>query len=212
MFFKPVEYINIMNEHYFTENPESKFIVKKLNAVLRGIKMEFYNAAGLFSVKKLDIGTELLINKCIIFKDQAVLDLGCGCGIVGLALKLYEPSLKLTFSDINQRAIEITRKNLKMHNLIAKTVQSNIFDKINYCFDNIILNPPQTAGKNICFKMIKDSKEHLNNNGLLQIVARHNKGGKELSKKMLEVFNNVQSIGIKSGYRIYISFKKVIND
>ena len=49
---------------------------------------------------------------------------------------------------------------------------------------------------------------HLEENGNLQIVARHNKGGKELSKKMLEIFGNVKDIAKASGYRIYLSQKQ----
>ena len=40
---------------------------------------------------------------------------------------------------------------------------------------------------------------------LLQIVARHNKGGKTLMEKMDEVFGNVKDIAKKSGFRVYIS-------
>jgi 16S rRNA G1207 methylase RsmC len=55
--------------------------------------------------------------------------------------------------------------------------------------------------------MIEGSKSHLERNGLLQLVARHNKGGKDLSKKMNEVFGNVKETAKGSGYRIYVSEK-----
>ena len=41
--------------------------------------------------------------------------------------------------------------------------------------------------------------------GTLQIVARHNKGGKNLSEKMEEVFGNVKVLAKKRGYRVYLS-------
>ena len=94
-----------------------------------------------------------------------------------------------------------------MHKLKATIIQSDGFENIKNEFDTILLNPPQTTGKQLCFKLIEDSKKHLKNKGYLQIVARHNKGGIELSKKMLEVFNNVKDIAKASGYRIYISQK-----
>jgi 16S rRNA G1207 methylase RsmC len=53
--------------------------------------------------------------------------------------------------------------------------------------------------------MIEKSKDFLKPGGTLQIVARHNKGGKSLSEKMNSVFGNVEDIAKKSGYRIYIS-------
>ena len=53
--------------------------------------------------------------------------------------------------------------------------------------------------------MIEKAKDHLKKGGLLQIVARHKKGGKSLEAKMKEVFGNVEAIAKKSGYRVYIS-------
>ncbi len=192
-------------EHYFTRSPKSELKINKIKTILRNREIEFYTASGLFSIKDVDKGSELLINKCIIKDNWKLLDLGCGYGIIGLSLLLTNSTLKLTFSDINERAIKLTNMNLKLHNLKAEAIQSNGFQKIKEKFNSILLNPPQTAGKQLCFKLIEDSKQHLNKNGLLQIVARHNKGGKELSKKMKEVFNNVKDIAKASGYRIYIS-------
>ena len=74
-------------------------------------------------------------------------------------------------------------------------------------FDVILSNPPQTAGKELCFKLIEESKNYLKYNGSLQLVARHKKGGNTLSKKMEEVFGNVKVIAKKSGYFVYLSVK-----
>ena len=194
-----------MQEHYFTSSPQSKLKIYKIKATVRNKEIEFFTASGLFSIKKIDKGSELLINKCIIKDNWKVLDLGCGYGIIGLASLKSNSKLELTFSDINERAIQITKKNLELNRLKAKTIISNGFKNIKEKFDTILLNPPQTAGKQLCFNLIEDSKKYLENKGILQIVARHNKGGKELSKKMFETFNNVKEIAKASGYRIYTS-------
>lgn len=192
-------------EHYFTKSPKSELKISKIKVILRNKEINFYTASGLFSTKKVDKGSQLLINKCIIKNNWKVLDLGCGYGIIGLSLLLTNPTLKLTLSDINERAIKITKMNLKLNNLKAEVIQSDRFGIIKEKFNTILLNPPQTAGKAVCFRLIEDSKSYLEKGGFLQIVARHNKGGKELSKKMLEVFKNVKDRAKASGYRIYIS-------
>jgi 16S rRNA (guanine1207-N2)-methyltransferase len=111
-------------------------------------------------------------------------------------------------TDINERAVMISKKNIKLHSLEGiEARKSNVFSAINESFDTILLNPPQTAGKDVCFRMIQESFEHINKNGLLQIVARHNKGGKTLSEKMESVFGNVGTTAIKSGFRVYASKK-----
>ena len=192
-------------EHYFTESPKSELKLNKVKSFLRKREIEFYTASGLFSLKRVDRGSELLINKCLLKDNWNVLDLGCGYGIIGLALLIANPTINVTFSDINERAIKVTKLNLKTKRLKAAVIQSDGFEKITGKFNMILLNPPQTAGKETCFQLIKDARDHLEEGGFLQIVARHNKGGKELAKKMQEVFKNVKDIAKSAGYRIYIS-------
>ncbi len=179
----------------------------KINIQLKSGSFELYSGSGVFSKKKLDKGTEVLLNYVIIKDEWNVLDLGCGIGVVGIAIKKLYPETQLTLTDINMRAIKLTKMNAKLHNLEMKIFQSDLFKKIKEKFDTILTNPPQTAGKDVCFKIIEDSSEFLKKDGILQLVARHNKGGKTLSEKMESVFGNVDTVAKKSGYRLYISKK-----
>ena len=62
--------------------------------------------------------------------------------------------------DINERAVGIAKKNIELHNLKGiVALQSNIFSNIKETFDTILLNPPQAAGKSICFQMIKEKDQ-----------------------------------------------------
>ena len=195
-------------QHYFTEKPTSKLKIGKIKVVFFNKEFEFITGSGVFSKKKIDLGTQLLIKKSIIKPEWEVVDLGCGYGVVGIVLAKINPEVKVVMSDINSRAVILAKKNRvlnKVKNVIV--VHSNSFEKITGEFDTVLLNPPQTAGKKVCFRLIEDSKQHLNKGGLLQIVARHNKGGKDLSKHMKELFGNVEETSKKSGYRIYVSKK-----
>lgn|SRR3989338_9144745 len=193
-------------EHYFSEKQESKLKKKKISAFLRGNKLEFYTGSGVFSKNRIDRGTELLIESAIIKPSGKVLDLGAGYGAVGIAVAKAFPKCDAVLSDVNERAVELAEENVKLNNLKnVETIKSSFFENINENFDAILLNPPQTAGKDVCFRMIEESSQHLNRNGTLQVVARHNKGGKTLEKKMAEVFGNVQTIAKGGGYRIYLS-------
>ncbi len=154
---------------------------------------------------KLDKGTKLLIENYIVEPGWNVLDFGCGIGVIGIAVKLLNPSTKVMMSDVNQRAVMISKKNTKLHNLDIKVIKSDLYSKITDKFDTILVNPPQTAGRDICFQIIDNAKSHLREKGLLQLVARHNKGGSVLEKRMNEVFGNVKQIAKGSGYRVYVS-------
>ncbi len=191
--------------HYYSEKQFSEFDLKKIPINLKKVQFELFSASGIFSKDKLDKGSELLIENAIIEPNWQVLDFGCGIGVVGVSLKKLYPSINVTMLDINERAVMVSKKNVKLHNLDIKIIKSNLYSKINSKFDTILVNPPQTAGKELCFKIIEQAKDHLNSNGLLQLVARHNKGGSSLKKKMQELYGNVQETAKGSGYRVYVS-------
>jgi len=195
-----------MNEHYYTKEPTSKLRLWKIRARLRGNELEFWTGTGIFSGKKVDKGSELLANESIIREGWKVLDLGCGYGAIGMAIAKAYPSAKAVMTDINKRAVKVARMNKKLNRLPnVSVVQGDMYEKVSGPFDTILLNPPQTAGKDICLKMIELAPKFLRKGGLLQIVARHKKGGKQLAEKMKAVFGNVREISKKSGYRVYAS-------
>ncbi|MBT3463914.1 class I SAM-dependent methyltransferase [archaeon] len=194
--------------HYFSKKQDTEFIIKKIEVNVAGLTFELLSSSGVFSKDELDKGSKILIENSIIEDGWEVLDLGCGYGVVGISIKKMYPTTNVLMSDINQRAVSLSKKNIRLHQLKdIKAKDSDNFEKIDEKFDTILLNPPQTAGKDICFKMIEDSFDHIKSDGLLQLVARHNKGGKTLSKKMMGVFGNAKDIVIKSGYRVYVSIK-----
>jgi len=192
--------------HYYSEKQASPMHTSKIKVLLRGISFEFYTAPGVFSKKKIDNGTELLIEHAIIEDGWNVLDIGCGYGPIGIAVAKCFPNANVLMAEINTRALKLAGMNADLNRVKnVERVHSNLFDGINKKFNAILVNPPQSAGKKLCFEIIEKSKGHLEKNGLLQLVARRNKGGAELSKKMKEVFGNVKEIVKGSGYRVYVS-------
>lgn len=195
-----------MTEHYYSEKQTSSLRITEVEINLKENNLKFSTGSGVFSIGKIDRGTRLLIEKCIIKPDWEILDLGCGYGPIGISIAKAFPSTSVLMADINQRAIKLSRINIKSNSIQnIKTRQSDLYNNIPEKFDTIITNPPQSAGKQVCFEIIEKAKLHLKKGGLLQLVARHNKGGKELEKKMKEIFNNVKDTAKKSGYRIYVS-------
>ncbi len=193
-------------EHYYTEKPTSKEETIKIKIKLKTNSFELLSSPGLFSKNELDSASQLLIETAQITKTK-ILDIGCGYGVIGISLLKQNPELEVTFSDINERAIKYTKKNLAKHKITGKVIKSYLFDNIEDNYDHIISNPPHSAGREICFKLIEDAHKHLNKDGTLQIVARHNKGGKVLSEKIKEVFGNTKDIAKKSGFRVYAGTK-----
>lgn len=195
-----------MAEHYYSEKPTSELKIRQIKAILRGKEFLFYTGSGVFSPEKVDIGTTLLINDSRIEPKAKILDLGCGYGPVGVTIKKIFPETKVFMTEINQRAVMLAKRNAKLNSTYVSIAQGNLYEGVKEeKFDIILVNPPMAAGKQLCFEMIEQAKEHLTEGGTLQLVARHQKGGRELEKKMQEVFGNVEEISKKSGFRIYLS-------
>jgi len=195
-----------MNEHYYTRKPTSKLVKRTINAVLRGNELTLTTGSGTFSPTKIDLGTKLLIESAQLKEGQSILDLGCGYGAVGIALAKDCPSCNVVMTDVNERAVELAKENSKQNKVNAKTVSGDAYEAVkDEMFDSIYLNPPQTAGKEVCIRMIKEAKAHLNKGGKLFLVARHKKGGATLAEFMKETFGNCETITIESGFRVYNS-------
>lgn len=195
-------------EHYYSEQQKSLLNIRKISCRIRGVEFEFYTSSGVFSKEKIDKGTLILAESMSIGKNSKVLDIGCGTGVLGIAAaKMF--NAKAVLSDINKRAVMLAKRNCALNKAECEICHGNLYEKIRHNdFDAILLNPPQNAGKDICFQLIAQSKNYLKSNGSLQLVARHNKGGKTLSKKMEETFGNVKVVARKAGYRVYISVKE----
>jgi len=198
-----------MSDHYFTPKPSAPDDQQKVIADIRGIHVELISSSGVFSKSQVDEGSALLVESAIFNQDSEVLDLGCGYGPVGIILAKAFPDAKFILSDVNERAVELAKINIRRDRIKnAKARVSDGFKAIEESFDAILLNPPQTAGRDLCIRLFEESFDHLKPGGSLQIVARHNKGGSTLAKEMERIFGNVKTIARKSGYHVYLSEKR----
>ncbi len=194
-------------QHYFSEKQQSPLRLRKLAATLRGKYFEFYSGSGVFSKSRIDTGTELLANAMELADTTRILDLGCGIGVIGIVAASCSKS-KVLMVDVNERALQLAELNVKLNKVTAAVRKSNLYEQVHGLFTAIIVNPPQTAGKKICYEIIDKAPAHLKEKGTLQLVARHNKGGRDLSRKMKEVFGNVREIAKQAGYRVYVAEKE----
>ena len=81
-------------------------------------------------------------------KQVTVLDLCSGSGAIGISLKLDNPNINLTLSDISSKANEVAEKNLSFLGVDAKVNTGDLFDGINDKFDVIVCNPPYIENEN----------------------------------------------------------------
>ena len=190
-----------MSEHYYTQNPTSRPDVKRLNITLDGKVLSFDTDAGVFSRGELDAGTELMI-KSLPELNGTALDLGCGWGALGLFVKARNPGLNITLADINERAVELSRKNALLNNIECEVVCSDVFSGIAGTFDVILTNPPIRAGKRVIYDMFLKAREHLSASGALYIVIQTKQGADSALKFLRENYADADIIARGGGFKV----------
>ena len=177
--------------HYFT-NSDVNSNLKKHEIIIRDKKFNFYTDNGVFSKKKLDYGTRLLIESIIDEEVSGIaLDVGCGYGVIGIILSSFL-DFNFDYIDVNRRALHLTEMNLKENKVKGNTFYSNVYDNVSKKYDVIISNPPIRAGKDIVYKILFDAPKHLKKDGVLYFVINKNQGAKTVIKDL----NTIASIEV----------------
>ncbi len=192
-------------EHYFSASPSSEKYTRTITALINGTNYRFTTASGVFSKDKVDKGTLLLAESVGVSKEDKILDLGCGYGVIGIAFSKRVRSVLMT--DINERAVELAKTNVKLNGLSnAEVVQSDLYNGMESGkFDKIICNPPIRAGRDVIDKIIAGAPAHLVTGGSLYLVAQTKQGAKSIAKKMKEIFGNQDYVEKSGGYRVMVS-------
>lgn len=161
------------------------------------------NAVGVFSEKRLDEGTKLLLSNLPRLRGK-VLDFGCGAGVIAVALLKAQPELTLECVDINAMALLSCELTLKANNFNALTYPSDGLSQTNGQFDGIISNPPFHDGlkstTDIARDFVSDSVQKLKKNGTWQIVANRHLPYSDI---IATHFGEVSVIAENNRYKIY---------
>ena len=182
---------------------------KNIKSERRLIKFNFnnrnfslYSDNGVFSKDRFDYGTKVLIDSIDINSlCGKVLDLGCGIGVVGIILGTINKNINIDMIDINERAINLAKDNLKLNKVKANVFSSDVYSNVNKKYDYIITNPPIRAGKEVVRKFLLGGYDYLNDNGILYFVMRKDHGVKSMIKE-LENKYNVTIINKDKGFYI----------
>ena len=195
--------------HYFSEVQDVKSLKKIINYEIKNEKFEFLTDNGVFSKTKVDFGTDVMLrtflNENKKLGNIRILDIGCGYGVVSVVLKRFFEKAKILSTDVNERALELTRENIQKNNRTDdfEVRKSFVFDNISENFDVILSNPPIRAGKQVIFEIYEKSFFHLNKNGKFYCVIQTKHGAKSTKKKLEELFGNCTTLVIEAGYRIF---------
>lgn len=193
-------------EHYYSNNPTSKSEEHEIEYFINEKKLKFMVDNGVFSKSHIDIATnfmlKVLLNENIKGK---ILDVGCGYGAIGITLSYFFKDIDITMLDINERALNLARKNVMLNGLSnVKILESDGFSAIddNEKFDIIVTNPPIRAGKKVIYKMYEDSLNHLKQGGYFYLVINKKHGAPSTISYLNELFSEVEVLDKKMGFNV----------
>lgn len=193
-----------MDEHYFTADPSVSFRRVPVRATVWGHDLALTTGSGVFAQGRLDIGTAVLFRETEPPKSGSTyLDLGCGYGVVGLALAAARPAARVWAVDVNKRALLLTRENASAlgveDRLTAVTPDQVPGDLV---FDEIWSNPPIRIGKDALHELLLTWLPRLAPGGRAVLVVGKNLGADSLQRWLGEQgLPTVRSASAK-GFRV----------
>lgn len=113
-----------------------------------------------------------------IYKKDKVLDIGTNTGALLLYASMFNPK-ELTGIDINEKALELAKKNMEVNNISnAKIIHADALTYKDQEFDVVICNPPyfETDPKLLSLNSYKNLAKHegnLNMENLVKCIRRN---------------------------------------
>lgn len=202
-------------EQYFNPSENLPHQLRAFSEKIAGERFLFVSDSGTFSRDRIDFGTRLLVEAALTIDSfpskGKILDLGCGWGPVGTILLKFHPESRMSFSDINARALDLVKKNLEANVPGGKAAYylSDGLEKIDGKFDLILLNPPIRAGKSVVYRLFAEACEALAQHGRFLTVISKKQGADSAKAELERLYGEgkVQDIARKAGFHVYMMEK-----
>jgi 16S rRNA (guanine1207-N2)-methyltransferase len=160
---------------------------------------------GVFAHRRVDEGAQELAETAATLPGDIILDLGCGCGSVGISLAVNQPSAEVVFIDSHSRATAITEENCKANGLTRfRVILSDEGLSDENRFTLFVGNPPYYSHDKISDFFIRTAFQTLKPGGRAYIVAKNATRNAEL---MQSLFGNAEILH-RRGYQITKSIKR----
>ncbi len=173
---------------------------------LRDVELSIAQVPGVFSHGHIDSGTVALVSSMNVDSPTRVLDVGCGCGVIGATIAALYPECQVEMVDVSAPAVMAASLTIEANGLAARSRchASSMFEAATAPYDLILSNPPFHSGRDtdrsVTRKLIDGARHHLSENGSLQIV-----GNRFLSYDSLlsEYYGYVRTLAKDNDYAVY---------
>lgn len=192
------------DEHYFTADPTAPFRRMPVRAHVWGHWLELTSGSGVFAQGRLDIGTGVLLREVgPPIGAVRVLDLGCGYGVIGLAIAVAVPDTLVTAVDVNERAVLLANENAESLG-VADRYRACLPDEVpvEERYDEIWSNPPIRVGKSALHDLLLHWLPRLTPEGQARLVVGKNLGADSLAKWLSDQGYPTARTASSKGFRV----------
>jgi 16S rRNA (guanine1207-N2)-methyltransferase len=140
----------------------------------RGRELLLRTRPGVFSHRELDGGARALIEVMDVEQATAILDVGCGCGVVGLVAAARNPQAKVLALDSHARAIEATAWGATSNQLsnVEAVLCADGGAAETATYDVALANPPYYSNQRIAEIFVRTAARGLKPGGVLWLVTK----------------------------------------
>lgn len=179
---------------------------KLLQVEILGQQVSLETRPGLFSPEHVDRGTLAMLSHVKIASGMRIMDLGCGCGVVGIVAAKIAGEENVFMSDADPMAVETARRNAERNGVSGVQVcVSDGFQSVDASgFDLILSNPPYQTDFSVAKGFIEKGFNRLKIGGKLYMVTKRRAWYKN---KMISVFGGVE-IRETDGYYVFIAERR----
>jgi 16S rRNA (guanine1207-N2)-methyltransferase len=192
-----------VDEHYFSADPSVAFRRTPVRATVWGRELELTSGSGVFAQGRLDTGTAVLFRETEPPSAESFLDLGCGYGVIGLALATVVPGARVWGVDVNERAVALANENA-VRLAVAERYAAATPDQVpaDVTFDEIWSNPPIRVGKQALHELLLRWLPRLAPGGRAVLVVGKNLGADSLQRWLGEQGYPTDRLASAKGFRI----------
>ena len=192
-----------MDDHYFTADPAVAFKRAPVEATVWGHELHLTSGSGVFAQGRLDIGTAILFRETEPPAPGRILDLGCGYGMIGLAVATAVPGAVVTGVDVNERALLLANENAAALDL-ADRFTALLPDAVpaEATYDEIWSNPPIRIGKQALHELLLTWLPRLAPGGRAVMVVGKNLGADSLQRWLEEQGWPTRRLASAKGFRV----------